>query len=350
MRTEHILIYRFSAMGDVAMLVPVVSSLATQYPDLRITVLSKPFAKPFFENLAPNVGFMSADLKKEYKGLGGLNELYRRLSAKHFTCVADMHDVLRTKYLRLLFMINGYKVQHIDKHRSEKRRLTRSINKIRKQLSTSFQNYADVLARLGYPVELKFNSIFPPSGGDLTLLPEMFRNKPAGEKWIGVAPFAAHKAKIYPVEKLRESLLLTVGKKSESRFFFFCGSKEEHAIVDEMCSVIPNSVNASAQLKGLDQELVLMSHLDLMVSMDSANMHLASMVGTRVLSIWGATSPLAGFLGWNQQQTIVAEPALECHPCSIYGDRPCRRKDQPYACLAHTPENVCEYILRLLDK
>ena len=81
MKTEHILIIRFSALGDVAMTVPVVYSLAKQYPNVRITMLSKPFARPLFENLAPNVGFMEADLANEYHGLKGLNALYRRLTA-----------------------------------------------------------------------------------------------------------------------------------------------------------------------------------------------------------------------------------------------------------------------------
>ena len=78
MKTEHILIIRFSAMGDMAMTVPIVEALAKQYPHVRITVLSKPFAKVFFEELAPNVGFMGADIKGEYKGVKGLNALYRR--------------------------------------------------------------------------------------------------------------------------------------------------------------------------------------------------------------------------------------------------------------------------------
>ena len=78
MKKEHILVIRFSAMGDVAMMVPVVYSLAHQYPDIRITVLSRAFARSFFEDLAPNVGFMVADLKNEYRGIKGLNALYRR--------------------------------------------------------------------------------------------------------------------------------------------------------------------------------------------------------------------------------------------------------------------------------
>ena len=95
-KTEHILIIRFSAMGDVAMTVPVVQSLAKQYPELRITFLSRPFARPLFEGLAPNVGFMGADIKKEYHGVGGLNKLYKRIVAKNITAVADLHNVLRS--------------------------------------------------------------------------------------------------------------------------------------------------------------------------------------------------------------------------------------------------------------
>ena len=50
MKKDHLLIIRFSALGDVAMAVPVVYALAHQYPDLRITVLSRSYARPFFED------------------------------------------------------------------------------------------------------------------------------------------------------------------------------------------------------------------------------------------------------------------------------------------------------------
>ena len=149
MKTEHLLIMRFSALGDVAMLVPVVSSLARQYPDLRITVLSRPFARTFFEEMAPNVGFMEADLKGEYHGVKGLNALYRRLVAKNFTAIADMHNILRSSYLRMRFNLANYRVEHLNKHRSERRQLTAPQNKkTMLQLPTSFEGYADVLRRL----------------------------------------------------------------------------------------------------------------------------------------------------------------------------------------------------------
>lgn len=318
-------------MGDVAMTVPVVYALAQTYPHVRITVLSRPFARPFFENLAPNVGFMAADVKEKYRGLHGLNVLYRRIAAKHFTAIADLHDVLRTKYIRFRFNLSAYRVAHIDKHRNGKRALTRVKNKVKTQQPTTFQNYCDVFERLGYPVAPTFRSIFGDGRGDLSLLPDGLNAKPKDELWIGIAPFAAHPGKVYPLERMEEVVKLLCQRHTDLHIFLFGGGTTEKAKLAEWCKAYPQCTNASASLGGLQQELILMSHLDAMVSMDSANMHLASLVATPVVSIWGATHPYAGFMGWEQQAENAVQVDLECRPCSIYGNRPCLRGD--FACM-----------------
>lgn len=348
MKTEHLLIIRLSAIGDVAMLVPVVASLANQYPNLRITVLSKPFARVLFENLSPNVGFMEADIAKDNHGIQGLNALYRRLMAKHFTAIADMHDVLRTKYLRMRFNIDRFRVEHIDKHRAEKRRLCADGFKGARQLPTSFDNYADVLARLGYPVKLEFTSIFPPTGGNMRLLPPVIGEKKAFQQWIGIAPFAAHEGKIYPSEKMEGVIDLLCKRHPNCRIFLFGGGKSEHAVMNAWEEKFRQCTNASAHASGMLPELILMSHLDVMLSMDSANMHLASLTGTTVVSVWGATHPYAGFMGWGQDEANAVQLPLPCRPCSIYGNRPCRTGD--YACLhGITPEMVADKIDTVLN-
>ena len=155
MKKEHVLIIRFSALGDVAMTVPVVKALAEQYPDVRFTMLSRGFARAFFEDLAPNVSFMEADLSKEYHGVKGLNALYRRLTAKRFTAVADLHNVLRSDFLRLRFNLSHIRVEHINKHRKGKRRLTAKNNKELVRQPTAIENYCEVFERLGYPVKME---------------------------------------------------------------------------------------------------------------------------------------------------------------------------------------------------
>lgn len=346
---EHILIIRFSAMGDVAMTVPVVHALATAYPHVRVTVLSRPFARAFFEGLAPNVGFMAADVKGEYHGLHGLNVLYRRLVAKQFTAVADLHDVLRTKYLRLRFLLGGFRTAHIDKHRAGKRRLCRADGKVKVQQPTSFDNYCEVLERLGYPVQPTFRSLFGDGRGDLTLLPHSFGPKAEGALWLGVAPFAAHAGKIYPPERMEQVIRLMAERHPDCRIFLFGGGGKEREQLDQWVKDIPQCTNASAQLGGLQQELVLMSHLDVMLSMDSANMHLASLVATPVVSVWGATHPYAGFMGWKQREDDAVQATLDCRPCSIYGNRPCRRSD--FACMnLLEPRTVADRIDAVLSR
>ncbi len=346
MKTEHILIIRFSAIGDVAMTVPVVYSLAKQYPHLRITVLSRPFAKPFFEHLAPNVGFMEADVKREYRGVKGLNTLYRRLIAKQFTAIADFHNILRSNYLRIRFNLDNFRVEHINKHKHGKQRLVSSNNKKLIQQPTSFQNYAEVLEKLGYPVDIQFTSLFP-NGADIHLLPEEFQVKKTKETpWIGIAPFAAHRGKIYPVALMEKVINKVIQRNPNCKIFLFGGGAEEHKVLNEWTEKYENCVNASAILKGMGNELVLMSFLDVMVSMDSANMHLASLVDTPVISIWGATHPYAGFLGWNQSKENIIQLDMNCRPCSIYGKKKCMRGD--YACLNNISPDIIAYRINFI--
>lgn len=345
---KHLLLIRFSALGDVAMLVPVVASLMKQYPDIHVTVLSKPFARSLFEGLSPNVSFMSADLKKDYQGLSGLNALYRRLAAKNFTAVADMHDVLRTKYLRFRFHLCGFHVAHIDKHRKGKQLLCSEKNKVKVQQPTSFENYAAVLAKLGYPVSLEFHSIFGEKGGNLRQLMPLIGEKKKFQRWIGIAPFAAHKGKIYPLEKMEQNIEQLIKAYPSCRIFFFGGGGKERETLDSWAKRYANCTNASAVLGGMRNELILMSHLDVMISMDSGNMHLASLVGTKVVSIWGATHPYAGFMGWNQSEENAVQLDMACRPCSVYGNKPCLRGD--YACMNDIcPEMIVAKIKQLFN-
>lgn len=340
--TEHLLIMRFSSLGDVAMTVPVVDSLARQYPDLRITMLSRGYARPFFERMPENVGFMEADFNGEYQGLGGLNTLYRRLVAKNFTAVADFHGVLRSEYLYTRFKLDRYNVARIDKHRRGRKRLVRASNKKLTPQPTPFRNYSDVLYRLGYPVKIDFKSIFPAEGGDLSLLPPSIGEKASrSERWIGVAPFAAHAGKIYPERLMEQVIAQLIDHHPGCRVFLFGGGAAELETLARWKAKFKECVTASETLGDLGRELVLMSHLDVMISMDSANMHLASMVGTPVVSVWGATHPYAGFMGWGQSPDNAVQLDLPCRPCSVFGNKPCLRGD--YSCLKNiSPELIVE--------
>ena len=328
---KKLLVIRFSALGDIAMSVPVVHDLAMQYPDLDITMLSREMARPLFEQMPENVHFFAADLKGRHKGLLGLCRLWRDAHLSDFDYIADFHDVLRTWWLCAEGCLRRKKVAKIDKGRKGKKALTRQKNKVFVQQATSFERYAKVLEQLGFPIKLQFNKL------DYSAFCET--QKEDHETWFGIAPFAKHPAKVYPLGKM-EQVIKALGERKSTTIFLFGGGEEEKRQIAELCAKYPN-VKAAQSQQGLKGELALMGQLDVMLSMDSANMHLASLVGTRVISLWGGTHPYAGFMGWKQKAEDCIQLDLPCRPCSVYGNKPCLRGD--YACMnGIAPEQIIE--------
>lgn len=324
----RILIIRFSALGDVAMTIPVIHSLAVQYPQHEITVLSRAVWQPLFQSLPDNVNFVGADLTGKHKGLWGLNGLYSELKAMNFDYVADFHHVLRAKYLCLRFRLANIPVASIYKGRAGKKKLIRRHHKVMENQKSSFRRYADVLEKLGLPVLLNFSSIYGEGKGDFAEI-EPVTGPKREQKWIGIAPFAKHIGKIYPLE-LQEQIIAHFATDSRVKVFLFGGGQKEQEVFDAWIAKYPSVVSMIGKLN-MRTELNLMSHLDVMLSMDSANMHLASLVNIPVVSVWGATHPYAGFMGWKQLPVNTVQLELKCRPCSVYGQKSCWRGD--YACL-----------------
>lgn len=338
------------------MLVPVVKALASQHPDIKVTVLSVKFLQPLFEGISDNVRFIAFDKKGEHKGFAGLNRLFRQLQAENFTHVADCHDVLRTKYLRLRFRFSnlfGRKpvIAHIDKHREGKRALTREENKQLVQQPTSFENYAETIDKvLGTEIKARCRAL---NNAELSGAADNFQSSILNSQLkIGIAPFAAHPGKIYPLEKMQEVVRLLLAR--GCKIYLFGAGEKEMAVFHEWQKATndsPNLLIAADVLKaegrkGIGEEVKFMSTLDVMLTMDSGNQHLAALSGTRVVSVWGATHPLAGFLAWQQSPDDCVQLDMPCRPCSIYGNKPCKHGDYP--CLKNiAPEDIVDKIAML---
>lgn len=344
-QVKKILVLRFSALGDLAMTIPVIWSLKQQFPDTEITFASRAFAKPLIEKVS-GVSFFQVELNGRHKGLYGILRLYKDLrKAGEWDAIADLHDVLRTKILRLLFSLNGSKTYRIDKGRKEKKLLTRLKFKVLTPLKPTVQRYAEVFQESGLDVKVDFKTLFTKAAPISSSISDLTGGKNC--RWIGIAPFAKHEGKAYPIGKMKQLISMLSGKQG-IKIFLFGGGKSEEDALEQISVEFPGLINLAGKMK-LEQELEIISHLDLMISMDSANMHLASLAGIPVVSIWGATHPHAGFYGWNQSKENAVQVDLYCRPCSVFGNKPCYRKD--YACMhLIEPENVLNKVLKVLEE
>ena len=130
---------------------------------------------------------------------------------------------------------------------------------------------------------------------------------------------------------------LVVENKNQ-KIFLFGGGDKEIKLLNQLQNQHENVIVLAGKLK-FKQELDVISNLDTMLSMDSGNAHIAAMLGVKVITLWGATHPYAGFMGWKQLPVNTVQLDLSCRPCSVYGQKPCWRGD--YACLRDIkPEQV----------
>lgn len=293
------------------MTIPVLRAFYKQYPEVKLTVLTRPFFAPFFRDL-DNVTIYPIDLNKKHKGVFGLYKLSKALKQLNIDAIADLHNVLRTKILKVFFFRKPF-VQ-IDKGRAEKKALIKGG--IFKSLKSTHQRYADVFEALGFKIDIK-NPSFPEKKTlpDTVLSRINTQNK---KQWIGIAPFAQYQSKMYPLHQLKEVINIL---KEEYIVFLFGGQAEKEPLDDLTCSS-ENVINIAGQYN-LNQELDLISNLDVMLSMDSGNAHIAAMLGVKVLTIWGVTHPYAGFGAFNQPESHHLVPNRKVYfktPTSIYGN------------------------------
>ena len=167
-----------------------------------------------------------------------------------------------------------------------------------------------------------------------------------GKKKIGFAPFAKHDAKMYSLDSFKE--IISHFDDGKYELYLFGGRGAEDMVLDEWEKQFSHVIKKTGQTD-LKTELETMKELDIMLTMDSANMHLASMVGVPVVSIWGATHPYAGFYGYNQNTLNAVQVNLSCRPCSVFGNRACWRGD--HACMKEiTPAMVIDKIEAVLSR
>ncbi|WP_314058897.1 glycosyltransferase family 9 protein [Empedobacter brevis] len=305
-KTTHkkILVLRFSALGDVTMIAPVLQEFIEQHPTAEVYVASRPFMESIFKQF-PQIKFIPVDLNKNYKGFFGLFKLYKELKSYHFDYVADFHNVIRSKVITTFFQLNGTKTATLDKGRAEKKALVHQQNRVFKQLKLTTERYADVLRKLGFTVHLK-HEIRPKANKE--------------HQSVGIAPFAAFTSKMYPIEKMK--IVATKLAENGYKVYLFGGGKKE---VEELKTWenFHSNITSLAGTISFEEELHAIAKLETMISMDSANMHLASLMGTRTISIWGGTHPYAGFLGYGQaMEDVIQDETMKCRPTSIFGKDP----------------------------
>ncbi len=339
---RNVLVMRLSALGDVAMTIPVLYPVCRANPGIRFVMLTKGWPASMFHDRPDNLMVVGIDVNKEYKGLLGLIRLASSLRRQYdIDAVADLHSVMRTWVIGAWLKLCGIPVVRLDKQRGRRKALV--SHKSSEPVTPTIDRYRQVFQQLGIEAPDNFTRLF--DGKPLPVSPIVLEKEP-GQRWIAISPFSAHEGKVYPL-KLMEEVIAQLSKRENYWIFLMGGGKTEKIALRGIARKNERVISMAEIKHGFTDEYALLSKCDVMLTMDSANMHLASLVGLKSITIWGATAPACGFLGYGQDASIDIQLDLECRPCSIYGERECRFGD--YRCLTGIkPDLVVERVIAAL--
>ena len=339
---RNVLVMRLSALGDVAMTIPVLYPVCRANPDTRFIMLTKKWPASMFHDRPDNLMVVGIDTK-DYKGVIGLIRLARQLRKQYdINAVADLHNVLRSRVIGLCMKLYGIPVARIDKERARRKALIN--HKSDEPVTPTIDRYRQVFQHLGLETPDNFTRLYDGQPlPDSPLVPE----KEPGQRWIAISPFSAHQGKVYPLE-LMEQVVKQLNQRENYWIFLMGGGKDEKLALRKIVRGSKRIISMAEIKHGFTDEYALLGKCDLMLTMDSANMHLASLMGLPTVTIWGATAPSCGFLGYGQNALTDIQLDMECRPCSIYGERECRHGD--YRCMRNiAPEHIVSHVVGLLE-
>lgn len=348
----NILVMRFSAMGDVVLLTPVLMAIAADHPNLHITLVTRGNYIPFFHNI-PNLNAIGYNLKK-YRGLTGIWEFYKEINKfGPYDKIIDLHSSLRSRILSLFYKFSGIPSFRINKGRREKIKQTRRKNKVLVKLPHAVERYLRVFEKADIPGKIRkgpwINVDLPSKLKARKYYEELKIPKKKEQLRIGFAPFAGHALKIWPFQK-SITLLKLLHKEYPKAHIFLFGSPGELEKLErlqkevDLCHIVKGE-----KLDGMRGELGVIEKLDILIGMDSSNLHIAALLGIPVIGIFGTTHPYSGFGPYQQEELGVLQiEHLQCRPCSIYGNTTCYRKD--FACMELVdPMDVIKRMHKILD-
>ncbi len=325
------LILRLSTLGNVAMTVPVIASAGGLQPQDRFVVVAKKPLGAMFYGLE-NVTYHEVTATGAWR----VWRLWRALQRYGIDCVIDMQDVAQTHLLRFLFRLQRKRIVSIHYGRWQKRRLLLRGAARSNALPTEFDRYAEAFGRAGVHTDSRFTALAVNLAAQQAIQ-ERFGTKTG--RWIGIAPFAKSKSNMLPYRVTKE-VIERLSATQDTHLFLFGAGKIECEMLRQWASVFPNTT-AVAGILPLAQELELMRSLDCMICMDSANQHLSSLVGLRAVSVWCATHPKMGFMGWKQrEEDCIQREDIACRPCTCHGRNGCWYRN--YACKEIEAEEIIQ--------
>lgn len=326
---ENILVVQTSFIGDAVLVQPLVAALRERFPKCTLTLLCTPVVADL---LAPNPDLshvLTYDKRGDARGLRGLHRLARVLARNSYTVAIAAHKSLRTALLLWLARVPlrigfrqsaGWFLYHRRvKRNPDQHEVLRNLSLLR-GLGVESEGVLEPTFKLPVaPMRFKSAQEKLKSAGVTDA---------AGRLCFGINPGSVWRTKRWSVAGY--AALVTALKAKYVCDVLIFGGPDDVATgqaIQERCGRAAIDLSALFTLAELPAALEC---CDLMISNDSAPMHMAVARGVPVVALFCATTPALGFYPFSGS-SVVLQKDLHCRPCGSHGGRRCPLGT--YACI-----------------
>ena len=315
---RRILIVQTAFLGDVVLTLPLVQVLHRTFPGAEIDILAIPEVSEVLQNHPAIHRVIAYDKHKTHRGLAGMVSVSRMLRSIRYDLALVPHRSMRSAIVVAMSRIPV----RIGFTTSAGRFLFTTLVRYDKNAHEIERNLA-FLKPLGAEQHGKeFPSLYP-SRDDLAAVDKFLANNAidGGTKLVAIAPGSVWNTKRWLPERFAgvADALISAGLR-----VVLVGGMDDLALCKEIAAMVRSgNVAVAAGTFSILQSAELIRRCDTLVTNDSAPLHLAVAMRTRVVAVFGATVPAFGFAPYGERDRVIETMGLSCRPCSIHGGDVC---------------------------
>lgn len=334
-----ILLVQTGFIGDVILSTAVIDNLHSIYPKAEIHLLTTPIASTLLQPHALLTKVIAFDKRGEDSGVRGMLRMAARLRSERYSVAFSLHKSSRTAVLLSLSNIPlryGFSEASLSSLYSQTVARADQEHEVLRNLAIlrNVGRQPDMLTqrlRLDIPQRV------------INRVKDDFLPESAG-RTIAIAPGSVWATKRWTPEGFAA---VSRGLLAEGSQVILLGGPEDIEIAKKIESLAEGKVKNLVGKTSLLESAAIISLVDLLVSNDSAPLHIASACDTPVVALFCATVPSFGFGPWGVPFQIVEVEGLSCRPCGRHGGQRC--PTGTHACqLELAPTSVLSAVRKLL--
>jgi lipopolysaccharide heptosyltransferase II len=334
---DKTLVIRLSSIGDIVLTTPFLRCFRKKFPEVRLDYIVKSEFAPLLRYNPHISRLYEFDSRGGFEGLKALKRTLRR---ERYNLIVDLHDSVRSRYLRR--WLGARYVVRMNKRKTARYLLIRFKKNLYKEIVPVSKRYIETVEKFGVEDDGQAPEIFIPDEVHQSTSRKLSALNPDNRNCVALCPSAKHFTKRWPREYFVDLAIHLV--RTLNMRILLLGGPEDHAYNEDIRRLISprDTINLAGDLSLL-QSAAVMDHCELVVSNDTGLMHIAAARRRNLIAIFGPTVRELGFFPFGETSYVVEHTTMACRPCSHIGSNTCP-KDH-FRCMKElTPDRVLKIL------